>query len=110
MRILTRVAAQEPLALGTVVVHGDELRCVVVDMDAEPLVEPAWVEAAARAALRLAAARGATAVGLELLGAVRGGLSSELSIRALAAALQDAPAGIGRAWLDAEPSVVSAAW
>jgi hypothetical protein len=102
VRLHTELAFEQPTALGRVLCRGRRWHAVVVDLDAEPLVEPAAVVAALDAVARLCTRHAVGALALPLLGTVHGDLETGRALELLRASpLVTAPGAPRRLWLQA---------
>jgi hypothetical protein len=108
VEVLTQALDAQPQALGTARWHGGEVRCVVVDLDAEPMVRGEDVEAALQAALALLAQRRVAGAGFEPLGAVHGGFTLQEALACLGRALARGGTPLTRAWVDAPSAMAEA--
>ncbi|MBT8447006.1 MAG: hypothetical protein HKO62_00720 [Gammaproteobacteria bacterium] len=103
IRIMTDLHDFEPATPGTVVVKGRypcRLLAIVHDFDREPACREVWIRGSLRAALRLCAERGTTAVGFQLLGTRYGPFSEQWFKEELRDALAESPVpSLRRIWL-----------
>jgi hypothetical protein len=104
VRLHTELVFEQPTALGRVLRREHHWHAVVVDLDAEPLVEPDAVAAALDAVARLCVRHAVGALALPLLGTVHGDLEPGRALELLCASpLVTASAAPHRLWLQAPP-------
>jgi len=100
LRLHTALVFEQPAALGSIECHGRCWHAVVVDVDAERLVEPASVAAALAAVAALCERHAVSRLGVPLLGAVHGDLDPQRALAVLREELLDRPpAALRRIWL-----------
>lgn len=103
IRVMTSLLEVEPREPGTILVRERsklEFAAIVHDLDEEPSWREEWVVAALDRALDEAERRQLRALGLEMLGAVHGGLERPRFLQLLRQALQRlGPRSLERIWL-----------
>ncbi len=102
VRLHTELVFDAPAAPGSVLRRGCAWHAVVVDLDAEPLVDPAAVAAALVTVAAWCDREGVRRLALPLLGAVHGDLSPARALALLHdGLLAQPPVSLRRVWLQA---------